>query len=265
MVQSGTGAPVYACNGPKGADGQTVTVTPEGPGANCSGGGVKVQVGTGAPAYACNAASVKFYVFVRGHLKSATQATNKAAHDAIVTNNRATVTAAGDEKHLALLGLADPQNFLGMDVWNSLEGLNAFLTNPAVQTAFGGLFDAAPTVTVKVAPSGFLTWGALSPKPGSYLVSVRGTFKGATWNANEAAHNQVAGGGQAAANSLGDYAHLAFLSQTDATAFQAVDLWDNLNGMNTFLTDPAVGAAFGSLFTGAPTIDVYQTSDFAQY
>lgn len=77
------------------------------------------------------------------------------------------------------------------------EGLNAFLTNPAVQTAFGGLFDAAPTVTVKVAPSGFLTWGALSPKPGSYLVSVRGTFKGATWNANEAAHNQVAGGGPA--------------------------------------------------------------------
>jgi quinol monooxygenase YgiN len=268
-VQVGTAAAAYACNGPKGADGsvgQSATVTPEPQGANCAAGGVKVQVGTGAATYICNAAALKYYVFVRGHFTSSDMAANKTAHDKIVTDNRANVTGAGDEKHLALLGLQDPQSFLAIDVWNSLDGLNAFLGNPAVQQAFGALFDPQSlSFTIANAPQGFLDWGTLAPKPSSWVVSVRGDFKGTTLNANQAAHNQVAGGGESAANSLGDYGHLAFLDMTDSTNFQAIDEWDNLAGMNTFLSDPNVQAAFGSLFSGQPTIDVYTTSDLAQY
>ena len=269
-VQVGTGTPTYACNGAKGSDGQGTTVTPEPAGVNCPYGGVKVQVGTGTPSYVCGGYAVKYYVFVRGHFASSDMAVNKSGHDAIVASHRASVTAAGDEKHLALLGAQDPRQFLGLDVWNNLDGFYAFASDPAVQAAFAALFDAPPTLSINVAPQGYLTWGTLAPHvtaslPVSWVVSVRGTFALSTASGNMAAHNQVAGGGEVAAQTLGDVGHLAFLDMANPNTFQAVDEWDSFTGLQTFVSDPAVQAAFASLFSGPPTFDIYTTSDFAQY
>jgi hypothetical protein len=287
-VQVGTGAATYVCNGADGADGQSAAVTAEPPGANCVNGGVKVQVGAGTPSYVCAAGATKYYVFVVAHFASAVVADNKTGHDAIVSANRGAVTADGDEKHLAFLGMAgtnpaDPnwgqRNFLGIDVWNDFAGLNRFLTNPAVGAAFATLFDAQPAILVTEAPAGFSRWGALEPKaqdvaappnPFTYAVLVRGTLKGATAGGRQAAHNQVADGGKAAASSLGDYGHFPCLDMANDTHFVNIDLWDNAVGMNAFLSDPQVGQAFAGLFdmtdaTNPLSFGVYTTCDFAQY
>ncbi|HVP68467.1 MAG TPA: fibronectin type III domain-containing protein, partial [Anaeromyxobacteraceae bacterium] len=53
-IQVGSGTPAYVCNGANGADGQSASVTPEPAGANCPNGGVKIQVGSQPPSYVCN-------------------------------------------------------------------------------------------------------------------------------------------------------------------------------------------------------------------
>ncbi|MBI2378202.1 MAG: hypothetical protein HYV07_29645 [Deltaproteobacteria bacterium] len=282
-VQVETDPPAYVCDSTDGVDGEGATVTPEAPGTNCADGGVRVQVGTDAPSYVCSGAATKYTVYVIGHLSSADMAANKTAHDNIVAASSATVTAAGDERHLVFLGLAGaspgwgPQDFLAVDVWNNLDGLNGFLTDPNVQAAFGSLFDAPPVVLVTTTPSGFSRWGALEPKrvdvsgnPFTYAVLVRGTLAERTPEGRQAAHNQVAIGGKATALALGDYAHLPTLEMADSTHFVNIDLWDNAIGMSAFLADPNVGAAFGRVFDAADpanplTFGIYTTSDFAQY
>jgi quinol monooxygenase YgiN len=207
----------------------------------------------------------RYVVFVRAKFASTDAAANKAAHDAIVNASKEQVQKDGDLRHIVVLGAQDPTEFLAIDIWDNQEGLNKFLSNPDVQQAFGSLFTAQPDVSVNVLPEEFSVWGDLAPSAGSFLVSIRGTFKLANLEDNRTAHNAVAEGGKAAATSLGDYAHIAMVSAADEKKFQAVDLWSSMDGLNTFLSDPAAQQGFASLFSDAPQLEIYATSDLAQY
>ena len=89
-----------------------------------------------------------YWVVVRGHLAEADPAKAQAAHDAVAAGGEAQVTAAGDLAHVVFTGLADPQEFLAVDVWKSTDNMEAVYTNPDFQAAFGALFDGPPTVVV---------------------------------------------------------------------------------------------------------------------
>lgn len=89
-----------------------------------------------------------YWVVVRGHLAESDPAKAQAGHDAVAAGGEAMVKQAGDVAHIVFTGLADPQEFLAVDVWKSADNLEAVYTNPDFQMAFGALFDAQPTLGV---------------------------------------------------------------------------------------------------------------------
>lgn len=89
-----------------------------------------------------------WFMIVKGHLAKATEAENRAAHDAVASAFQAQATQAGDIAHVPHLSIDDPRVFFNIDVSTSHEGMLAVLTDPQFQAAFGALFDAPPEVHI---------------------------------------------------------------------------------------------------------------------
>jgi hypothetical protein len=87
-------------------------------------------------------------VIVKGHLAKATEAENKAAHDAIANGFEKIARQSGDIAHVPHIAIDDPRVFFNVDVSTSHEGALAMLQNPDFQKAFGALFDAPPEVHI---------------------------------------------------------------------------------------------------------------------
>ena len=87
-------------------------------------------------------------MIVKGHLAKATEAENRAAHDAVAGGFEKAARAAGDIAHVPHLAIDDPRVFFNVDVSTSHEGMLAVLSNPDFQKAFGALFDAPPEVHI---------------------------------------------------------------------------------------------------------------------
>jgi hypothetical protein len=54
------------------------------------------------------------------------------------------------------------------------------------------------------------------------------------------------------------------LNPKDPAEFLAIDTWNNLEGLQKFMSDPQV-AAFGTLFEGMPDISIWGESDWASF
>lgn len=87
-------------------------------------------------------------MIVKGHLAKATEAENRAAHDAVAGGFEQAARAAGDIAHVPHLAIDDPRVFFNVDVSTSHEGMLAVLRDPKFQAAFGALFDAPPEVRI---------------------------------------------------------------------------------------------------------------------
>jgi hypothetical protein len=85
---------------------------------------------------------------VKGHLAKATEAENRAAHDAVAAGFEAQARAVGDIAHIPHTGVDDPRVFFNIDVSTNHEGMLGVLRDPKFQQAFGALFDAPPEVHV---------------------------------------------------------------------------------------------------------------------
>jgi hypothetical protein len=85
-------------------------------------------------------------LIVKGHLAKATEAENRAAHDAVARGFEQAARASGDYAHVPHLALDDPRVFFNVDISTSHDGMLAVLGDPAFQQAFGALFDAPPDV-----------------------------------------------------------------------------------------------------------------------
>lgn len=89
---------------------------------------------------------MKHIVTVRGRLKPEA---GQAAHDAIVDRLSPVSRPLGALGHQPYLNPQDPQDFLAVDTWQSLEGLQQFMAHPENPgAAIASLFEAPPTVTV---------------------------------------------------------------------------------------------------------------------
>ena len=91
---------------------------------------------------------MKYVVIVRGQLKAASQQEAQRVHDAILEQLPAIGRPMGAIGHQAYLNPQNWKEFLAIDMWTSLEGLQQFMSDPNVGAAFGDLFEGMPDVTV---------------------------------------------------------------------------------------------------------------------
>jgi hypothetical protein len=89
-----------------------------------------------------------YIVTVRGRLMEADPARARQAHDAIVTALMPRGQALGSVGHTAYLNLQDPREFLAIDRWERLEGLQQLMSDPAVGERIGSMFETPPQVTI---------------------------------------------------------------------------------------------------------------------
>lgn len=97
-----------------------------------------------------------------------------------------------------------------------------------------------------------------------YTVFIRGKLKNDPAT-SKMIHDNFAGNGKAQAIGLGDQGHYVFLNllpPPDGGALPpsdqvlAIDLWNDLNGLQTFLQNPDVQSFLGSLYTGQPEVTI---------
>lgn len=95
-----------------------------------------------------------------------------------------------------------------------------------------------------------------------YAAVIRGTLASNDPAAAQAAHDQIAEGGEAAARAAGDIAHHVLLGTTLLDSkqgeFLAIDRWTDLDAMKAFYANPDIAQAFGSLFAEPPSIELFR-------
>ncbi|HLF73930.1 MAG TPA: hypothetical protein VI524_06270 [Anaerolineales bacterium] len=90
---------------------------------------------------------MNYVTIVRGKLKGSPQEA-QMAHDATVEKLSAMTRPMGAIGHKAHLNPQNPSEFMAIDRWNNLEGLQKFMGDPQVAEAFGALFDGMPDISV---------------------------------------------------------------------------------------------------------------------
>ena len=93
-----------------------------------------------------------YQLIIRGTLAASTLEGARAVHNqtAGAPENVAVAQSLGDLSHMVYVPLEKPKKgageFLIMDVWNSLDGLNQFFANPTVQEQAGRIFTSRDPV-----------------------------------------------------------------------------------------------------------------------
>jgi quinol monooxygenase YgiN len=98
----------------------------------------------------------------------------------------------------------------------------------------------------------------------NYITVVRARLKGSPAEA-QAAHDATVEQLAAMTRPMGAIGHRPHLNPQDPNEFLAIDTWDNLEGLQTFMGDPKVAEAFGALFDGMPDISIWSESDWASF
>ena len=98
----------------------------------------------------------------------------------------------------------------------------------------------------------------------NYITVVRAKLKGTPQEA-QMAHDATVEKLSEMTRPMGAIGHKPHLNPQDPTQFLAIDTWNNLEGLQKFMSDPQVAEAFGQLFDGAPDVSVWQESDWASF
>mgnify|MGYP005851173231 CR=1 FL=1 len=233
--------------------------------------GAPADAGGGGQADAPARSAEEHVVVVVGTPFTADMAAMQERHDQVASGGEAQAKAAGDAGHKVMLGttlLGTTENqFLAIDRWPDPTHMDAVYGNPDFAKALGSLFAAPPTVGTYVKRSTWKSWGAFDSATADphYFVVVRGTLAESDPAKAQAAHDAVAGAGEAQAKAAGDLAHLVFTGRDDARQFLAIDAWNDSGPIEAFYGDPQFQAAFASLFAAPPTIGVYESTDWHQW
>src|SRR5262245_20194144 len=95
---------------------------------------------------------------VRARLREADPTAAMEQHNGIVGRLQPQGEPLGATGHMVFGNAQDPREFLAIDSWNSIEGLQQFMGDPSVQAEIGGMFDGQPEVTVWAARDGWSTF-----------------------------------------------------------------------------------------------------------
>jgi hypothetical protein len=92
---------------------------------------------------------MKYIVTVRGRLKELDEKRAQVAHDTTFERLSAVGQSFGSLGHQTYLNPQDGREFLAIDTWESLEGLQKFMNDPANPgAAIAALFEDQPEITV---------------------------------------------------------------------------------------------------------------------
>lgn len=98
----------------------------------------------------------------------------------------------------------------------------------------------------------------------NYITVVRGKLKGTPEEA-KMGHDATVEKLSEMTRPMGAIGHRPHLNPQDPTQFLAIDTWNNLEGLQKFMSDPQVAEAFGQLFEGMPDVSVWKESDWASF
>ena len=99
-----------------------------------------------------------FYTTVRARLKDADPNAAMEAHNAVVARVTPRNTPLGGVGHRVFANVQDPQEFLAMDTWDTMEGLQQAFGDPDTLREMGSLFDGQPEVTIWSPREGWTTF-----------------------------------------------------------------------------------------------------------
>ena len=91
---------------------------------------------------------MKYITVVRGKLKAADEKQSQMVHNATIDKLSPMSKPMGGIGHRAYLGQQNHQEFLAVDTWDNLEGLQKLYSDPNLAAEFGKLFDGLPEVTI---------------------------------------------------------------------------------------------------------------------
>jgi hypothetical protein len=144
--------------------------------------------------------------------------------------------------------------FLILDLWNSMDGLNQFFANPHVQEQAGQIFMSRDPVVW--APSeGLANYHYPAPCGANdrVVAIVRGPVK--SREEAQVRHNAIVAKNVNKARMAGNMSHEAYFKifppgNRDTMELIAVDVWMNASEMSRFYQDPESQRSLQELFSG---------------
>jgi quinol monooxygenase YgiN len=204
-----------------------------------------------------------YLLAIRGTLAPPTLEEARLLHNrtAGAPQNVAAARALGDLSHMVYVPV-DQQGhgtgeFLILDIWQNMEGLNAFFANPQVQEQAGQIFSSRDPL-VWVPADGFTSYHLPAPHGHDerYVGVVRGLVR--SREAAREQHNSLVAAHLATARQRGNLSHEAYFrlaaqDAPEALEFFAVDVWMSASGMQQHYGDPAFTGAFQEMFAAMPS------------
>jgi hypothetical protein len=218
-----------------------------------------------------------FLLAIRGTLAAKTLEASRGVHNktAGAPENVAAARSLGDLSHMVYVPMEHDGHhgaeFLILDQWNNLEGLNQFFANPTVQEQAGQIFTQRDPV-VWAPAEGFVSYHC--PAPFGKNDRIVGIVRGMVPSREVAmsAHNEVTGKIFNKARMAGSMTHEAFFRLTPpgtppSLEFFAVDTWYSAAGMGQIYEDADFLAGMGKMFAGEPDATVWShpTGDWVEW
>jgi quinol monooxygenase YgiN len=207
-----------------------------------------------------------YLLSIRGALATPTVEAARAIHNqtAGAPQSVAAAKSLGDLSHMVYVPAdhTGPKagEFLILDVWNNLDGLNQFFANKDVQEQAGQIFSQRDPV-VWTPAEGFYTYHL--PPPTGRNMRIVSTVRGMVRSRAEAqtVHNTLVNQNVNRARNRGDLSHEAYFrlspDGSESLEFFAVDVWMDAAGMGEHYNDPDFLSGFEKLFTAPPTTGVW--------
>ncbi|HEY3344689.1 MAG TPA: hypothetical protein VGJ97_07165 [Anaerolineaceae bacterium] len=214
-----------------------------------------------------NATNPTYLLTVQGLLGPKTLQEARAVHNSAAgaPANVAAARSLSDLSHMVYTPM-DPAfaaegQFLFLDLWSKLDGLNTFFSNPQVQEAGGHIFRQRDPVIWEPA-DGFISYHFPAPfgKNERYVAMVRGMVRSRP--EAQAIHNELVGTMINQVRMAGDISHDAYFrvsgpGEPQSLEFCAIDVWMDAAGMGATYQNPDFLRGFQRLFSAPPAASIW--------
>jgi len=166
----------------------------------------------------------------------------------------------GDLSHMVHVPTGKPESgageFLILDQWNNLDGLNTFFADKQVQDGGGMIFTSRDPV-VWMPAEGFHSYHF--PSPADKKERIIGIVRGMVKSHDDArkVHNELIASTVNAARRAGSVSHETYFrvaapGSPEGLELFGVDLWQDHAGMDAYYDTPGLMEKMGKMFTGMP-------------
>lgn len=208
-----------------------------------------------------------YLLSIRGTLASSTLEAARKLHNDTAGHpaNVAAAQSLGDISHMVHIPTHKAENgageFLILDIWNNMDGLNKFFANPTVQEQAGQIFKQRDPV-VWAPAEGFVSYHIPAPfgKNDRIISIARGTIPGV--DKAKQIHNAGSASMINKARKAGNLSHEAWIRMAAPGSPEAlqclfVDVWMNQDEMSVYYDQPEFMQTLDGLFVAEPDFSVW--------